>query len=322
MVIKEYREEWIPLQSYSSRYKKELHYRLRKFEKTWRYQRTRELETYDLAQLLKNLRPESARLHLVVLKSLFCFIASKDYYHNDPTRHIVLPRRKPSLKDRHNITVIKIIKSAATQWLKEAIDLAQLTIQRRSDLVSLRFDKHVDIENKTVLVHQGKTGKRIKIEMGRELLELVRSIEKRAPASPYLVKRSSLGSGKLARRSFQEKYRVAPDYLTRHFAKCRDETGVYDHLPISNRPTFHSLRALGIFRYSAAGFDNEYIMALSGHSTLKMHKMYHSGHEIVPPDPARADLSLKEQDLSSIKWMTELNPVLRKIIESKNTDEH
>lgn len=44
----------------------------------------------------------------------------------------------------------------------------------------------------------------------------------------------------------------------------------YDHVPAGERPTFHEIRALGVWPYEQQNFPQEYIQALQGHSDEKM----------------------------------------------------
>ena len=38
---------------------------------------------------------------------------------------------------------------------------------------------------------------------------------------------------------------VTPNYLSNEFSKARDAAHAYDHIPATERPTFHEIRALG-----------------------------------------------------------------------------
>ena len=52
-------------------------------------------------------------------------------------------------------------------------------------------------------------------------------------------------------------------------------------LPPEQRPSWHDLRAYGVWSYERAGFAREYVQALAGHSTARMTAQYADGHEIV-----------------------------------------
>lgn len=72
---------------------------------------------------------------------------------------------------------------------------------------------------------------------------------------------------------------VTPNYLTKEFAKARDDSGAYGDMPTMARPTFHELRAYGSWLYEQQGFPQDYIQALMGHATEEMTEHYQAGHE-------------------------------------------
>jgi len=80
------------------------------------------------------------------------------------------------------------------------------------------------------------------------------------------------------------------------------------------RPGIHSLRSLGVWLYTQAGYDDSYIMALSGHATKRMKDHYYDGHEKPAPVNVQADLSLDNVDLTDIDWETDLSEPLKEIV--------
>ncbi len=63
---------------------------------------------------------------------------------------------------------------------------------------------------------------------------------------------------------------VTPEMLAREFARLRDKTGICTALKTGQRTTFHEIRALGGKLYRRAGWTNEAIQRLLGHSTENM----------------------------------------------------
>lgn len=78
-------------------------------------------------------------------------------------------------------------------------------------------------------------------------------------------------------------FAVTEDHLTKQFQKYRDMSGVYDHLEPRQRPSFHDLRALGIYNITQK-YGKAYAQALAGHATVKMTEHYISGHEAPKPE--------------------------------------
>ncbi|MGQ8920126.1 tyrosine-type recombinase/integrase [Pseudomonas lundensis] len=60
--------------------------------------------------------------------------------------------------------------------------------------------------------------------------------------------------------------------------QARDAAHAYDHIPATERPTFHEIRTLGAWLYEQQNFPQEYIQALMGHADAKMTKHYQDGH--------------------------------------------
>ena len=87
---------------------------------------------------------------------------------------------------------------------------------------------------------------------------------------------------------------VTDDFLTKEFAKYRDEAGAYDDMEPEERPSFHDLRALGSHLYEQAGYSEEYIMALTGHATKEMLEAYLEGHKDPVPLLVKAELQIKK----------------------------
>lgn len=148
-----------------------------------------------------------------------------------------------------------------------------------------------DISGSTIKITQGKTGINLAIEMGEEFQNIVSEYQTNPIASPYLIRR--LPDRKVLKAKNREHIsQVLPDYLSKHFAKYRDLAGVYEGMSSKEKPSFHEIRALGSQLYEKAGYDQDYIQALMGHSSVKMTEHYQDGHE-VKYVKVKAELSLK-----------------------------
>ena len=114
---------------------------------------------------------------------------------------------------------------------------------------------------------------------------------------------------------------MQPNDLTKVFRQARDKGGYYDHIenPME-RPTFHDLRALGIFALAKAGYSVEYIQALAGHADNAKTEHYMLGHEQIRPVTVEADLFLDNVDWDTVDWDESLAPVLQAIIEEETEE--
>ena len=91
---------------------------------------------------------------------------------------------------------------------------------------------------------------------------------------PYVVHRRP---DKLNKQSVatDHRYQLDPNYLSRAFSALRDELGLCDHLEMSQRPTFHEIRALSARLFSDMGVDPQGRMA---HTDAKSTKIYVRDH--------------------------------------------
>ena len=97
-------------------------------------------------------------------------------------------------------------------------------------------------------------------------------------ASPYLIHYRPKARKREQIAAKDHWTSVTPNYLSNEFSKARDAAHAYDHIPATERPTFHEIRALGAWLYEQQNFPQEYIQALMGHADAKMTKHYQDGH--------------------------------------------
>lgn len=72
------------------------------------------------------------------------------------TRTMTAPERK---KQRHRLEGYQAIRAIAPNWLQNAMNIALLSIQRRSDMVGLHRDQ-IDLEKNTIRILQDTTQKK------------------------------------------------------------------------------------------------------------------------------------------------------------------
>jgi integrase len=92
---------------------------------------------------------------------------------------------------RHTIEGLKAIRAKSPMWLKNAIDLALITAQRRGDILNIRFE---DIKDGYLYVIQSKTEKAsdarwIRFTMTPQPNELIIRCRSDGVLSPYLIHR-------------------------------------------------------------------------------------------------------------------------------------
>jgi len=188
--------------------------------------------------------------------------------------------KAPEVK-RHTQDGWKAIYNAAEPWMQKAMDLCMLTTQRRGDICNM---KKADIKDGVLYVVQEKTHKYdtgyLAIKVTDELNEaLTRPLGKDRVniVSPYIIHRKPTRHTARQKASGQHFSYINKDYLTKEFKRLRDDvTGIYDDIPLVNRPGFHQGRALAIYEHENQGCAPQ---ELAGHSSKAMTDNYAARHE-------------------------------------------
>jgi enterobacteria phage integrase len=322
-VLDQFEREWLPEQNYSKRVIQDRKQRLNRYRAEWPHEKIGSLDTFALATFMRKFSPESATKHKQVLEPLFRFAASRGYETQNPMINIErrkVPKRK---RARHTWAGHLAIYNAAPEWLQRAILIALYSLQRRSDLIAINIREHINMDERTIRVLQQKSRNYdkpvfIDIGMGDELFDVVTTAIKSDVPCPYLIHYRPERIKDDARAAKPHPFAVTPEYLSKAYSKVRDSVGAYSHLPAIERPGIHSLRALGIWLYTKAGYSDEYIMALAGHATEKMKAHYTEGHERATPVKVSAGLSLGAIDLSAVDWENGVSSRLKSIAENEN----
>ncbi|MFT0138755.1 tyrosine-type recombinase/integrase [Alcanivoracaceae bacterium MT1] len=304
-VIGQFREHFLATKTYSKKTREEVEYKLALYERQWGSQTIQTFTTLQIAEFLNTLSVAPYIKHRKLLSDLFSFAGHQGYLQQNV---VAMTLKKASSerkkkRRRHTLDGYRKIHAAAPDWLQRAMDIALRSLQRRGDITSLHKSQ-VDMAKGTIRILQAKTEQYaepvfIEIQMGTELRRAVAACLSTDIPCPYLI---HYRPGKLTSRTRKAKlhpFAVAENYLTNTFREVRDKVGAYDHLPKDERPTFHDIRALGIWLYEKAGFPPEYINALSGHASDAMREHYAEGHEEKAPKIVRADLTFPESSPNS-----------------------
>ena len=240
-----------------------------------------------VSAFLDSLTPRASNQARAILADLFNHAAAKGLVADNPAE-ATIPRPEKKTRRRHTVAGVQAIYAVADPWMRNAIDLALLTAQRREDILAMRFD---DIRDGALHVAQHKTRRAsdagwIRLPMTPQLKALVARCRDDVP-SPFLIHR------KPERRVASGRHWTQVDtrYLTRAFKAARDAANPYPDWSPAQQPGFHELRALSLHLYKKAGKDGQ---KLAGHSTRKMTKNYEVDHEEVVWTEAVADLDLSK----------------------------
>jgi integrase len=170
---------------------------------------------------------------------------------------------------RLTLDVFKAVRDVAGVWLRNAMNLAVVTAQRREEICGARF---ADFRDDGWYCEQGKTGNRLFIPLeirldalGLSLDDVVRDCRKTGVVSPYLVHQTqAFGNSPVGSP-------IWLDTVSRRFTDALT-TLAFDWGDRS-APTFHEIRSLSERLYAAQGGVNT--QELLGHRDPRMTQVYH-----------------------------------------------
>ena len=226
------------------------------------------------------------------LKKLFSYAVDESLMLDNPATRKKMRRIEEKKRQRLSFDNFMAIRRAAAPWLRTAMDLALQTTHARLEVARIRYSIRkpkngicgcVWLEQPengiygTLYIHRQKVQKKeashVAIPIGKELKRIIDDSRDNV-ASPFVVHRIP---DRQVKRSKEVSHptQVAPDYLSRSFSSLRDKLGLYNHLRMEERPTFHEIRALAAYQFDIQGIDPQGRMA---HSDAKSTKIYTSNH--------------------------------------------
>lgn len=211
-----------------------------------------------------------------VLVDVFAHAVAKGLCPDNPAA-LTIPRIEEVARKRHTLEGLMAIRAVSEDWLKNAIDLALVTAQRRGDILAMRFK---DVEDGYLHVIQHKTKKAsdagyLRICVTPQRKAVIDRCRDNIP-SPFMIHRKPERTSQEQQKGKEHWTKVEDDYLTRAFKEARDLANPYPNLTEAQQPGFHQIRALAIHLMKAAGKDAQ---KLAGHAQAKMTKNYEAGHE-------------------------------------------
>lgn len=239
-----------------------------------------DLSVKEIADFLGQFTNKSSNRYRRFLALIFRYAIANGLCRENPALQTMAHKIK---KKRNRLTLenyFSIYNHPSSElWFKNAMDLGLHTLQRREDLVNLKFS---DIKDGYLYVVQSKTEKHgesayLKIKI-TPILESVIGRCRDLIVSPYILHRrpDRCSNQNYKAESKQHFSQITPDYLTKTFAYIRDQLPEFKSIPTDQRPSFHEIRSLGISEYEKNGIDAQ---ALAGHKTRAMTDKYKEGHE-------------------------------------------
>lgn len=299
-LLDRFETEWLPTRSYAARSLQEIKFKLARYRDDLGSRMVGQLDVLEIAEYLDKFSNNAYTKHRGLMVQVFAFAVSKGLAERNVAELTLVKLEEEKKRQRHTVEgVEKILAYEGTpEWLRRAVRLGLLSLQRREDIVTWPKSA-ADIEKNTLKVSPGKTQNydspiHLEVVMGSALRAVILECARSPVVCPYLIHYSPKARKREQLDAKLHWNAVTPDYLTKAFAKARDESEAYKDMNPGERPTFHELRALGAWLYEQQGFPQEYIQALMGHADVKMTEHYQAGHgpDSVVYQVVRADLAL------------------------------
>lgn len=189
---------------------------------------------------------------------------------------LTIPQSERKARKRMTLELYQAIHAQAEPWLQNAMDLALLTLQRRGDIVAMKWE---NVRDGYLYVIQAKTKKHdtgyLRIRIGDDLDQVLKRCRDYVP-SPFIIHRRPITQHKAQRDALEHWTQVRGDYLQKRLAAVRDALPGMSEMTVAERPTFHEIRSLGIKLYRESGIDPQ---RLAGHASEQMTKNYEAGYE-------------------------------------------
>ncbi|MNV03103.1 Phage integrase family protein [compost metagenome] len=298
--LERFEKEWLTTKTYAASTLKEIKFKLARYREDLGDLMMGQLDVLTVAEYLDSFENNAYTKHRGLLVQVFAFAVAKGLCERNSAELTLVKKEAEKKRQRHTVEGLNTILDyvGTPIWLKRAIRLGLLSLQRREDIV-VWPKSAVDLEQNTIKVSPGKTqnyGKPVHLEivMGQALREVVLECMKSPVVCPYLIHYSPKARKRSQLDAKLHWNAVTADYLTKSFAQARDDSRAYDDIPAGERPTFHEIRALGAWLYEQQGFEQEYIQGLIGHADVKMTEHYQAGHgdEAVVYMKVKADLKV------------------------------
>ncbi|WP_420590318.1 phage integrase Arm DNA-binding domain-containing protein [Bacterioplanoides sp.] len=235
----------------------------------------------DCSDFLRNFQRNAYTKHRATLIKVLAYAESQGWVSKN-TAKSTLPL--PTAQEKKQRLPLKkewfdLIYAASPTWLQIAMNIALITLQRRGDLLVMKYS---DIKEGYLYIIQQKTEKHgsrayLKIEIGQALQgEIDRSKTEKPEHYPFMLHRYP--KRRIPFKGQKHYGQISEDRLSKSFAKVRDSLDEFKNMPKAMRPTFHEIRGLGGALYLEQGFEKEYVNLLMGHTTQQMTNEYTDQH--------------------------------------------
>lgn len=221
-----------------------------------------EIGIFEIAEFLKQFPARQSNNYRSALKVIFQYAIAEGLTKESPVE-ATIKKNDEVKRQRLTLDGFYKIRAHAPEWLQNTMDLALITAQRRSDLVTLKWE---NIHDGFIWIEQQKVEKwgtgKIKIPTTQKILS---TLIKCKNSTEFVISHNNKP--------------VNADYLTKEFAKARNKSKYFEEM--KNPPSFHEIRALSSFIQKKAGIETNKTQVLLGHTSEKMTENYQERHEVI-----------------------------------------
>ncbi len=247
-------------------------HKLSVIKKRWGGLYPKNLSVLIVSAFVDGFPPRQSERYAGFLRQFFKFARAKGYFETNLAADLITEPVEIK-RQRLSLDAYQTIYKVAEPWLQHAMNLALQSLQRREDLVLLKFE---DYRDGILPVHQLKTESNVRIAVGPELDKAIRECRDDV-VSTFMVHKKPTRITQAGRARREHHTQVLPEQLTRAFADTRDAAGLFSGGEKGTAPTFHEIRGLGAKLYAEAGFNPQ---SLLGHKDEASTKIYLDRHEI------------------------------------------
>ncbi|MDH5639534.1 MAG: phage integrase Arm DNA-binding domain-containing protein [Nitrospinota bacterium] len=242
----------------------------------WPKQTFADVTLDDVDALLDKYPARQSNVYRATLMLMWRYAISKGWIqdkHNLPADTI--PRSEEVERQPLSLEGFNSIKEHADPWLQRCMDLALESLQGRGELARMKkSDRHLEPGVGKVLdvvrqkVEKWGVSARIRLVIWPELDAAIDACGDDQLASPYIVHRKPAKKKKRGDWAEGRDHitQVMPADISRAFFAAREASGFYAHLDKAERPTFHSIRALGGSMKVDAGWDSAVVSDMMAHA--------------------------------------------------------
>jgi len=229
---------------------------------------------FFVAQFLNKFSPSQSNNYRSLLVQIYRYAMSQGVTDKN-IPELTLVRKYTVSRQRLTVSDFYTILEYAEPWMQNAMLLGLHILQRREDLVKLKWE---DIKEGVLYIKQIKVDKHRTGNISINVTPAIQQVLDRCKDgidSPYILHKQPLKKRQSKKKDHLTQ--LSPDQVSRGFQFARQASLLYENLPEEQHPSFHEIRSLGIYLYEQQGFNADILAWGNPGSAMKL--KYLSRHE-------------------------------------------